>query len=84
MKLLRSLDSALIKIQQFILMFSTVAMVGFIIWQVITRYFLKISAPYAEELARLAIVWCIFFGAAIGIRYDDHAKMDVLIKRLPA
>jgi TRAP-type C4-dicarboxylate transport system permease small subunit len=59
------------------------AMVLLIGWQVLCRYVLYISAGYAEELARLSIVWCIFIGAGVAVRLNDHMNVDVLLKRFP-
>lgn len=82
-KVIKALDSFLIMIQKVLLIICTAAMTLLIIWQVIARRVLMLSTPYAEELARLAIVWCVFIGAAIAVRYDDHAKMDVILRKLP-
>jgi TRAP-type C4-dicarboxylate transport system permease small subunit len=64
-------------------MFFVLAMVMLIVWQVIARYWLHISAPYAEEFARLAIVWCIFLGATVAVRYEEHMRVDVLCLHFP-
>ena len=52
--------------------------------QVVARYVLAVSTPWSEEIARLAFVWAVFLGAAIGIRRDLHTRVDFLFVRLPA
>ncbi len=81
-KIIQILDRILITVQKVLLIICTAAMTLLIIWQVIARRVLMLSTPYAEELARLAIVWCIFIGAALAVRFDDHAKMDVILRKL--
>lgn len=83
MKLIKTIDSFLIKLQQFVLVVCVAAMVILIIWEVIARFVLKISTPYAEELTRLAMVWCIFFGSSLAVRFNGHAKLDAVLKKLP-
>lgn len=83
LKVLRKADDILVKVCNVFLLFTMLAMVGLIVWQVVARYVLKISVPYAEELARLAIVWCIFIGGAIGVRKNEHAYVEALVKVFP-
>lgn len=81
MKVLKTIDAILVKIQEYAILFFVSIMVLLIIWQVIARYFLYISAPYAEEFARLAIVWCVFLGSALAVRNNEHMLVDVFIGR---
>lgn len=83
LKALRTLDWIVEKILYWFLVFSIVVMVGMAFWQVLCRYFLHITANYAEEFARLAVVWCIYLGAGMGVRHGEHMIVDALIKVLP-
>lgn len=51
--------------------------------QVITRYIAFITLPWTEELTRLAFVYIIALGAPLAIKYDDYAKVDLLVELLP-
>lgn len=83
MELLKKIDNALNKILDLSLIFLILVMVGMVVWQVLARYVLKISTPYAEELARLSIVWCVFIGSAIAVRKDEHIRVTFLVNKLP-
>ncbi|MFZ5754493.1 MAG: TRAP transporter small permease [Bacillota bacterium] len=52
--------------------------------QVFFRYFLKNPIFWAEELARYALVWMTFIGAAVALRQGMLANMDLIVGKLPA
>lgn len=81
--MLQKLDAFMIKAQNAAIIALVVIMVSMTLWQIVTRYFLHISAPYAEEFARLAIVWCIFIASSLAVRLDEHIQVDILIDKLP-
>ncbi len=83
MKIIQKIDQVIIKIIAALLTVSVAAMVLFTAWQVLCRYVLYISVPYAEEFARLAIVWCIYFGAALAVRFREHMNVVALVGVLP-
>jgi len=74
MKIIHAIDKALVKIITAFLIIMVSAMVLFTVWQVLCRYVLLISVPYAEEFARLAIVWCIYIGAALLFHQSHTVK----------
>jgi TRAP-type C4-dicarboxylate transport system permease small subunit len=51
--------------------------------QVIWRYFLGDPIVWAEELARYALVWMTFIGAAVALRAGQLACMDLVVTSLP-
>ena len=80
---LSKIDKLIQKILYWFLVVSIIVMVGMATWQVICRYILHITANYAEEFARLAVVWCIYLGAGLCCRYSEHMIVDALINILP-
>jgi TRAP-type C4-dicarboxylate transport system permease small subunit len=82
-KICKNLDMVLEKILRSALILLVAAMVLLAFWQVLCRYIILISVPYAEELARLAIVWCIYLGAALGVRHNEHINVTALIDASP-
>lgn len=83
LKILKKIDQAVVKFSNAFLVFTIIAMVGFAFWQVIARFVLKIPTAYAEEFARLAIVWCILIGGAMAVRKNEHIRVDSLTRILP-
>ncbi len=83
LNILKIIDKAIVKLCEVFLVFSIIAMVGFAFWQVVGRFLLKLSTPYAEEFARLAIVWCIMIGGALAVRKNEHIRVDSLTRILP-
>jgi TRAP-type C4-dicarboxylate transport system permease small subunit len=83
LKILRKIDNYFIKLCNAFLIFTISMMVLMVCWQVICRFLLHISVPYAEEFARLAIVWCILIGGGLAVRSNEHIRVDSLINILP-
>ena len=83
LKLLQKIDKFFVKLCNVFLVFTVVTMVGMVVWGVVCRYALHSSAPYAEEFARLAIVWCILIGGAMAVRGNEHIRVESLVHILP-
>lgn len=58
-------------------------MVVAVVLQVIWRYFLGNPIIWAEELARYALVWMTFIGAAVALRAGQLACMDLVVNLFP-
>ena len=80
---LKKLDDFAKQLQEWGLIFTATAMVLLTFWQVIARYVLALSVPYAEEIARLMIVWCIFIGGALATRKSEHVRVEAFLNMMP-
>lgn len=58
-------------------------MVVLVFLEVLFRYLFKIPCAWTEELARLALVWCVFMTSAVAVRSDEHPKIEVVIASFP-
>lgn len=65
-----------------VLMFSI--MVSLCLLQVISRYVLKISLSFTEELSRFLFIWISCLGTAMALKKHQHVKMDLLISIFPS
>lgn len=83
-KLFLLIDKVLATILKTLIVILAVTMMVLMLIQVIFRYFLFIPSPWSEDLARLALVWTTFLASALGIRYLEHPKIDILTKHFPA
>lgn len=72
-----------IKIFDGVSILAFVLMVAVVILQVLSRYLLKISVPWTEELSRLFFIYVGFTGTAIATREKELIVVDVLLTRLP-
>lgn len=52
--------------------------------QVISRYLFGLPLVWVEELATYSFIWATFVGAALGLKYDRHVKIETFVSRLPA
>ncbi len=58
------------------------AMVGSVVWQVLSRYLFVVPAAWTEELARFLLIWIGMLGAAYAYRQGSHLGIDLLAEKL--
>ncbi len=51
---------------------------------VLTTVGINISAAWTEELARYALIWIVFLGAAIGCRRRQLISLEFVVRALPS
>ena len=51
--------------------------------QFFTRYVLNDSAGWTEEIARYLLISTVFVGMAIGVRKNDHIRVDFFFRLMP-
>lgn len=56
-------------------------MVGATFLQVVCRYLLSFSLPWADELARFCLVWMVFVGMVSALVRGQHVTVDILLDR---
>lgn len=83
MRLIRKADEVLEKILKGLSLCLMGIMVLLVFLEVIFRYFIKIPCAWTEELARLALVWCVFLASAVAVRHAEHPNIEVFIQKLP-
>lgn len=53
-----------------------------ILLQVTARYLLHISLPWTEEMARIALLWTVMFGAAVAMERREHYAITIVSHQL--
>lgn len=71
-------NNKLLGIETFLMALITIALVAAIFIEVICRYFLFISAAWAEELTRYLFIWLTYIGSAYAVYDGSHTEIDVL------
>lgn len=51
--------------------------------QVFSRFVLKGSLPWSEEVARYLMVWAVFIGASIGAKTGAHIGVEAFVRLFP-
>lgn len=74
----KRLNNVLLGIETFFMALITIALVAAIFIEVICRYFLFISAAWAEELTRYLFIWLTYIGSAYAVYEGSHTEIDVL------
>lgn len=75
---LKKVNDRLLGIETFLLALITILLVAAIFIEVVCRYFLFISAAWAEELTRYLFIWLTYIGSAYAICDNSHTEIDVL------
>jgi TRAP-type C4-dicarboxylate transport system permease small subunit len=50
---------------------------------VFSRYVMRSTFTWYDEIARLLYVWIVFLGAAVGVRRSGHFRLQLVIDRFP-
>ena len=53
-----------------------------VLWQVFTRFILKVPSSFTEELARYLLIWVGLLGASYAAGQKMHLAIDVVLERL--
>lgn len=77
MSSLKKINDSFIFFEKIVLTFCTIALVAAIFVQVICRYILMISTPWAEELARYLFVWMSYLGGGYALYAGGQIEIDI-------
>jgi len=71
------------QIEKLVSFFLVISMVIFTGLQVFYRYILNNPLAWTEELARITLVWLVFWGSAIAVRRKKHLSISFFVNLLP-
>lgn len=78
MSSMKKWNDVLIKAEKWIMTFCTIMLVAAIFIQVVCRYILLISTPWAEELARYLFVWMSYLGGGYALHTGGQIEIDII------
>jgi TRAP-type C4-dicarboxylate transport system permease small subunit len=78
MKILKAIDKALTRAEEFILILLLSVMVGMAFLQVALRNLFSSGIPWGDILLRHILLWLGFLGAAIATSENRHINIDAL------
>ena len=59
-------------------------MIVLVLLNVFLRYLFNFSISWAEEVATICFVWCVFVGASATYKHKMDLGIDILVTKLPA
>jgi TRAP-type C4-dicarboxylate transport system permease small subunit len=83
MNLLNGISRHLNQVVKFLAGFLIAAMTILVFLQVIFRYLLDAPLDWSEEMASFAFVWMALLGASVGLKYDEHPRLDIFYEIFP-
>ncbi|MDR1535971.1 MAG: TRAP transporter small permease [Planctomycetota bacterium] len=54
-----------------------------VVWQVCSRYVLRIPSVLTDEIARFLLIWVALLGSAYAVGLQKHLNIDLLLVYLP-
>lgn len=76
------LDKLFTKVISYICIGLMAIMSSLVIINVILRYVFSVSFVWSEELITFLFLATTYFGITLGVRYDEHIRIDFLIDKL--
>lgn len=55
-----------------------------VVAQVTLRYGFGLTPLWSEEIGRYLLIWTVLIGSALSVRGDQHLRVDLLVRVLPA
>lgn len=83
MKLLDGISRRLNQAMKLLSGFLIAAMTILVFLQVVFRYLLDAPLDWSEEMASFAFVWMALLGASVGLRNDEHPRLDIFYQVFP-
>lgn len=83
MKIVRSIDSFLKKIEESLLISMVILMVFLAFFQVVLRNVFSLGIIWADVFLRHLVLWVGIMGAVLVTRERRHIKIDILTKVIP-
>jgi TRAP-type C4-dicarboxylate transport system permease small subunit len=69
------------KVASFIVIVSMGVLTTVVVLQVFFRYVLNDSLSWGWDIPRLCFIWVIMFSIPLGIRYNAHVGIDLVVER---
>ena len=83
MKLIEQISDTLNQGAIYLTGFLTAAMTVIVFFQVIFRYVLNSPLTWSEEFSSFAFVWMALIGASVGLKYNQHPRLDIIVTLFP-
>lgn len=71
------------RIEDYLLYFVVAFIFCVVILQIFTRFVVRSSLPWTEEITRYVLIWLTYLGFTHHVRNDSHARMKAFINLFP-
>lgn len=73
----------LVKIPQILMAGVLTLLIVFLVAAVISRYFMDIGMPWADEFARILFAWIVMVGFALAVQQRSNVGVEWLVLKMP-
>lgn len=70
------------KLEENFIIILFIIIIALVFIQVISRYIIKESLSFSEEIVRYLFVWLTFFSISLAFRHDKHIKISLLSEKI--
>jgi TRAP-type C4-dicarboxylate transport system permease small subunit len=82
--LLDRISNGLNEVVKYLAAFLLASMTIIVFLQVLFRYVLNHPLDWSEELGSFAFVWMALLGASIGLKRNEHPRLDLIVNLFPS
>ena len=82
MKILNLVERFIIKFIEIVIAVFTAALVIDVVWQVASRYVVKMPCSWSTEVATILLIWITLLGAAVAFARNGHLGFDYIVNKL--
>ncbi len=76
------IEAGFVSVNRWLIVVMMAAMVALVFCNVISRYVLRVSIVWAEELSQYLMVWIVFLGAGLAFREGRHVAVEFFQDRM--
>ncbi|MGD8593406.1 MAG: TRAP transporter small permease subunit [Gammaproteobacteria bacterium] len=77
---LHRIHSALVQVENWILVFTLFSMILIAVMQILLRNFFGFGIIWAETLVRMLVLWTALIGAMVATRQSKHINIDIITR----
>jgi TRAP-type C4-dicarboxylate transport system permease small subunit len=82
-RLLERISNSLNEVVKYLAAFLLAAMTILVFLQVLFRYLLEVPLDWSEELSTFTFVWMALLGASVGLKRNEHPRLDLFFNFFP-
>ena len=81
---IRVFDKALYSLEVGVSLVCLIVMIGVVLYGIVMRFLLRLPNPYGEELSRYLMIYFVYLGISLNVRFHGHLAVEMIVNYFPA